>query len=176
MTCQDFAGPFVQEVGGYLNNENATADCQYCQYKSGDEYTASKDYYYADRWRNVWIFGVYILFNIVAMLALYYLFRVASLKRRSSERANKKVSDSSSGYLEKDQGEAVEYGDGATCNDFVFNSHLQEKEQYNDDFRRQQKFDNYRRHASIDVRDSQKVTYDQILETMVYSYQDEHKM
>ena len=160
-TCQDFAGPFVQEVGGYLNNENATADCQYCQYKSGDEYTASKDYSYADRWRNVWIFGVYILFNIVAMLALYYLFRVASLKRRSSERANKKVSDSSSGYLEKDQEEALgEYGDGATCNDFVFNSHLQEAYDYY--FRRQQKFDNYRRH--------------EILETMVYSYQDEHKM
>jgi ATP-binding cassette subfamily G (WHITE) protein 2 (SNQ2) len=31
-SCQDWAGPFVSSAGGYLNNPDATSNCQYCIY------------------------------------------------------------------------------------------------------------------------------------------------
>lgn len=76
LTCQEFAGPFVQRVGGYLQNPNATNDCAYCRYSIGSEYLATINIYESQKWRNVGFFFAYILFNIVAMLGLYYLVRV----------------------------------------------------------------------------------------------------
>jgi ATP-binding cassette subfamily G (WHITE) protein 2 (SNQ2) len=35
-TCLQWAAPYMGVVGGYLNNESATADCQYCPYRTGD--------------------------------------------------------------------------------------------------------------------------------------------
>lgn len=76
LTCQEFAGPFVQSVGGYLKDPNATSNCAYCRYTVGAEYLATINIYQSQKWRNVGFFFVYIIFNIVAMLVLYYLVRV----------------------------------------------------------------------------------------------------
>jgi ATP-binding cassette, subfamily G (WHITE), member 2, SNQ2 len=38
MTCQQWAGPYVQQQGGYLQDPGNTTLCQYCQYANGDEY------------------------------------------------------------------------------------------------------------------------------------------
>ncbi|CAN6607203.1 protein Snq2p [Trichomonascus vanleenenianus] len=76
MTCGDFAGAFTQTVGGFLQNPNDTSDCHFCKFKTGDDYLASVGASYSYRWRNIGFICVYIVFNIVAMLALYYLFRV----------------------------------------------------------------------------------------------------
>lgn len=54
-TCQDWAGDFVDAVGGYLNNPNATAACQYCQYKVGDEFFEPLNISYGYRWRDAFI-------------------------------------------------------------------------------------------------------------------------
>lgn len=75
-TCQEFAGPFIKQMGGYIKNKSATSNCQFCQYSVGDEYLATIGVKYAYRWRNVGFMCAYIIFNVVAMLTMYYLFRV----------------------------------------------------------------------------------------------------
>jgi ABC-type multidrug transport system permease subunit len=37
-TCQQWAGPYIQQIGGYLSDPGNTTLCQYCQYANGDEY------------------------------------------------------------------------------------------------------------------------------------------
>lgn len=75
-TCVGFAGSFVDRVGGYLNNPSATSNCEYCRYSVGDEYMLTVGIKYAYKWRNVGFLCAYIIFNVVAMLGLFYLFRV----------------------------------------------------------------------------------------------------
>lgn len=62
-TCAQWAGSFLSAAGGYLANENATADCGYCQYRTGDDYYASLDIKFSERGRNIGIFIAFIAFN-----------------------------------------------------------------------------------------------------------------
>lgn len=75
LTCQEFAGRFVENKGGYLENPSATSNCGYCRYSVGDEYLATVGIKYSYRWRNLGFLFAYCVFNIFAMLYLYYLFR-----------------------------------------------------------------------------------------------------
>lgn len=43
-TCQQWAAPYIGVVGGYLANGDATADCQYCPYRTGDGSSFSLSY------------------------------------------------------------------------------------------------------------------------------------
>ncbi len=79
LTCQEFAGTYVTDNSGYLLNPNATSNCGYCEYRVGDEYMSTVSVKYSYRWRNFGFMWVYIIFNIVAMCALYYIFRVANV-------------------------------------------------------------------------------------------------
>jgi ATP-binding cassette, subfamily G (WHITE), member 2, SNQ2 len=37
-TCQQWAGPYVAQVGGYLADPGNTTLCQFCQFANGDQY------------------------------------------------------------------------------------------------------------------------------------------
>ncbi|EJC98670.1 uncharacterized protein FOMMEDRAFT_170902 [Fomitiporia mediterranea MF3/22] len=76
-TCQQWAGEFVSAFGGYLNNQNATADCQYCQYRKGDEFYTPLRISYDDRWRDVWLVFCYFVFNMVATIIASRFLRFA---------------------------------------------------------------------------------------------------
>ncbi|KIJ54162.1 hypothetical protein M422DRAFT_25123 [Sphaerobolus stellatus SS14] len=67
-TCLAWAGDFVSEVGGYLDNPNATEACKYCQYKVGDEFFEPLNIRFEDRWRNVAV--VLIFFGANAVLTI----------------------------------------------------------------------------------------------------------
>lgn len=82
-TCQEFAGLFVKRVGGYLLEPNATSSCSYCRYRVGDEYLSTVEINISQKWRNVGIVCGYIVFNIFALLTLYYLLRVKSWTSKS---------------------------------------------------------------------------------------------
>jgi ATP-binding cassette subfamily G (WHITE) protein 2 (SNQ2) len=75
-TCGEYLDPFVSSFTGYVANQNATSDCLYCQYSVGDQWLATLGVKYSYKWRNVGFMCVYIGFNIVAMLAMYYWIRV----------------------------------------------------------------------------------------------------
>jgi ATP-binding cassette subfamily G (WHITE) protein 2 (SNQ2) len=69
-TCISYAGAFAQSAGGYLLNPDATADCRYCPFSSGDQYLATLNITYDNKWRD---FGIFLGFCI-SNWALVYFF------------------------------------------------------------------------------------------------------
>ncbi|CAK9786637.1 ATP-binding cassette transporter [Cutaneotrichosporon oleaginosum] len=67
-TCAEWAGKFADVMGAYLNNPNATSDCEYCQYRDGQAFFANLSINFANRWRDVGIFICYVVFNIMVLL------------------------------------------------------------------------------------------------------------
>jgi ABC-type multidrug transport system permease subunit len=75
-TCGEYLAPFLQQAPGQLQNPSATDQCHYCQLSNADQYLASSEIFWNDRWRNYGIVWAYIVFNIMTAITLYYLFRV----------------------------------------------------------------------------------------------------
>lgn len=65
--CGEYAMAFVQEQGGYINNLNATSGCQYCNYRTGDEFYKPFTIAFDDRWRDLGIFCGFLVFNVVVV-------------------------------------------------------------------------------------------------------------
>lgn len=77
-TCGEFMAPFLENVGGYLVDETSTTECNYCSASTTDELLGQFGLSYGTRWRDFGLLWVYILFNIVAAVGLYWLVRVVS--------------------------------------------------------------------------------------------------
>jgi ATP-binding cassette subfamily G (WHITE) protein 2 (SNQ2) len=69
-TCASYAGEFLSQSPGYLLNPDASANCMYCPYATGDEYLATLNIKASDKWRD---FGVFLAFCI-SNWALVYFF------------------------------------------------------------------------------------------------------
>ncbi|KAK3837776.1 MAG: ABC-2 type transporter-domain-containing protein [Linnemannia elongata] len=67
-TCIQFAGAFLQRATGYLNNENATSGCQYCQYSKGQDFYKNLNMDFAHRWRNIGITSIYLVSNFIIII------------------------------------------------------------------------------------------------------------
>ncbi|KAJ5216103.1 uncharacterized protein N7498_002510 [Penicillium cinerascens] len=76
MTCQEYAGAYAREAGGYLSNA-ANGLCAYCQFSEGDQFG---------------IFWAYVVFNflMVFFFSWLYLHGVRDFKRWLSERRTRK--------------------------------------------------------------------------------------
>ncbi|GLA74143.1 hypothetical protein AtubIFM55763_005085 [Aspergillus tubingensis] len=75
-TCGQYMAQYLQTAAGTLSNPAATQGCQYCQLQNADQYLATSEIYYSQRWRNFGIGWAYVGFNIMGTVALYYMFRV----------------------------------------------------------------------------------------------------
>lgn len=75
-TCQEYLGPFLEEAGGTLDNGSATSHCQYCGIENTNSFLNQLSINTNDDWRNFGLMWVYIVFNIAAALALYWLGRM----------------------------------------------------------------------------------------------------
>lgn len=69
-TCTSYAGAFATSSGGYLLNPDATADCQYCPYSTGNGYLSTLNIKASNKWRD---FGVFLAF-VISNWALVYFF------------------------------------------------------------------------------------------------------
>jgi len=88
-TCGQFLGPFLKIGFGALYNPNATTNCEYCRYSTGDQYLATLDYNWGDRWRNFGLIWVYVFFNLGMLLLVAGIPRV--LRKRRNGRKEKRV-------------------------------------------------------------------------------------
>ncbi|KAK9475786.1 ABC-2 type transporter-domain-containing protein [Lipomyces japonicus] len=80
LTCGQYMQDYLESNGGYINNPDATASCQYCKWRVADEYLETVNINYSrDRWTSVGYECVFIVFNIFFMFAGYYMFRVMNL-------------------------------------------------------------------------------------------------
>ena len=70
-TCAQYAGEFVSQIAkvGKLIDPNATSDCQYCPYVSGEEYMQNLNVHRGDKWRS---FGIFLAFVIINWLLVYF--------------------------------------------------------------------------------------------------------
>lgn len=75
-TCGEYMADFFKYSSGYVTDPNATSNCAYCIYSVGDDYLNHISASYSHRWRNFGIFWIYIGFNIVGMVGVYYIFHV----------------------------------------------------------------------------------------------------
>ncbi|KAL7904164.1 Brefeldin A resistance protein [Trichoderma velutinum] len=82
MSCEAYAGEFVATAAGKLLNPNATSECQYCRYAVADQWLASLDLSWDQRWRNLGFTCAYVLFNVVILFVLFFVLRVWKMKRR----------------------------------------------------------------------------------------------
>ena len=68
-------------AGGYLRDEQATGQCQFCQLDSTDQFLTRINANWDTRWRDFGLLWVYIVFNVAAAMALYWLCRVPKGKK-----------------------------------------------------------------------------------------------
>ncbi|KAF1953903.1 ABC transporter-like protein [Byssothecium circinans] len=71
-TCASYASSFLSQPStpGYLLNPEATQNCMYCPYASGDDYLAMLNISFGEKWRD---FGIFLAF-CVSNWALVYFF------------------------------------------------------------------------------------------------------
>ncbi|EXA30626.1 hypothetical protein FOVG_18001 [Fusarium oxysporum f. sp. pisi HDV247] len=76
-TCGAYMQTYLEQAApGTLLNPDATASCSYCPLGYADQVLARSGMYYDERWRDWGLGFIYIAFNIVAVFAFYYLFRL----------------------------------------------------------------------------------------------------
>ena len=94
-TCQGFMNLFMERVGGYVITVGNK--CLYCPIDETNTFLESVHAIYSERWRNLGIFIVFIVFNIIFAIFLYWLARVP---KGSRERKHSKKEGSSINFVE----------------------------------------------------------------------------
>ena len=84
-TCGTYMSEFLKTEPGYLTDENATANCEFCTVSSTNTYLTLLSSSYSTRWRNFGIMWAFIIFNIFAALFLYWLARVPRKQKVQEE-------------------------------------------------------------------------------------------
>lgn len=84
-TCFEYMESYMANYGGYLTNEDATTDCNYCPVADTNVFLAGVRSNYDDRWRNFGLLWIYVFFNMVAALALYWLVRMPKKKFKKTK-------------------------------------------------------------------------------------------
>jgi len=75
-TCGAYLAPFLTQAPGTLQNPMALSDCRYCGIRNADQFLASVNIQWSDRWRDFGLMWVYIAFNVAGTALLYWFFRV----------------------------------------------------------------------------------------------------
>ncbi|KAI9367540.1 ABC-2 type transporter-domain-containing protein [Aspergillus egyptiacus] len=91
-SCSSYLGPYVEATRGRLLDPTADGECQLCAISSTDQFLQGLSINADDTWRNVGLLFVYVVFNAVAAVFLYWLIRVPKKKSQQV----KKVQGSSS--------------------------------------------------------------------------------
>lgn len=68
--CYQYAQNYLNSVGGYINNPNATTACQYCAYATGEDFYNTIGISFDDRWRDLGIFIAFLAFNVIVVSVL----------------------------------------------------------------------------------------------------------
>jgi ABC-type multidrug transport system permease subunit len=80
-------------ASGKILNPTATDGCRYCRFSTGDQYLATLNMRWQDRWRNCGFLVAYILFNVSIAFTFYYLAKVRGLHASHIARESPPQSD-----------------------------------------------------------------------------------
>ncbi|KAJ4368375.1 Multidrug resistance protein [Neocucurbitaria cava] len=82
-TCASYLSSYITSNNVQLLNQNATANCQICEYGYTDDLLASYGIYFSQRWRNWGITVAYNCINIGLAFLLWYLVKVPKRGRKA---------------------------------------------------------------------------------------------
>ncbi|CAK7227501.1 Multidrug resistance protein [Sporothrix eucalyptigena] len=82
-TCSDYMASYISQAGGYLQDPSAISNCNFCTVSDTNVFLTSISSSYAHRWRDFGIGMVYIVVNLAASLALYWLVRMPKGKKNA---------------------------------------------------------------------------------------------
>jgi len=82
ITCGDYLAPYIEQLGGYLNNPDSMAECEFCVIADTNTFLSSVGIEYGDRWRDFGILWGYVFFNVLMAVLLYWAFRVPKNRRK----------------------------------------------------------------------------------------------
>lgn len=85
-TCGEYLGDYAKGTQATLVDANATDMCSLCQMSWTDQFLASLSIDYDDRWRNVGLLFVYVVFNAFAAVFLYWLIRMPKKKSHKKKK------------------------------------------------------------------------------------------
>lgn len=86
-TCATYMQNWITNNGGKLSAASMnTNSCEFCSISSTNTFLTQVSSSYSTRWRDFGIMWVYIIFNIVAAIALYWLFRVPKTKGKRAKK------------------------------------------------------------------------------------------
>ncbi|OXV06101.1 hypothetical protein Egran_06131 [Elaphomyces granulatus] len=74
--CSQFLDSYLNSTGGNLLNPGSVSDCQYCSLSTTDQFLDMVGIQYSHRWREVGVLFVFIGFNAIAAVFMYWLLRV----------------------------------------------------------------------------------------------------
>lgn len=80
-TCLEYMQKYMNMAGGYLRDNQATDQCEYCQIDNTDQFLRRINASWDTRWRDFALLWVYIVFNVAAAMFLYRLCRVPKGKK-----------------------------------------------------------------------------------------------
>lgn len=85
--CSSYLDAYVKHAHANLINPEASSNCKLCPMKYTDQFLATLSIQFSDRWRNVGLLFVFVFFNIIAAIFLYWLIRVPkkSTKKEKKE-------------------------------------------------------------------------------------------
>jgi hypothetical protein len=69
---------FSSGGSGYIDNNDATSGCRFCQYANGDQYLATINIKWSTRWRDFGILCAFIVLNFALVFVLTWVFRIRS--------------------------------------------------------------------------------------------------
>ncbi|KAK2781853.1 hypothetical protein FQN53_000280 [Emmonsiellopsis sp. PD_33] len=77
-TCAQYANDFISTVArsGYLTNPEATEDCMYCAFSSGEEYLRTLNVQGDDKWKGFGIFLAFVFINWALVYFMIYTVRI----------------------------------------------------------------------------------------------------
>ena len=83
-TCGSYMAPYLSQAPGTLSNPGATSGCEYCSLSSANQFLASVEIYWPDRWRDFGLMWVYVGFNVFGAVFLFWYFRVRKASAKES--------------------------------------------------------------------------------------------
>lgn len=75
-TCGEFFADYANRTNGAVYNPSATSDCEFCTMTTGVKFLLSVNSRLSEAWRNFGIVMCFVVINIIAAFAFYWLGRV----------------------------------------------------------------------------------------------------
>lgn len=93
-TCIDYMQPYISTAGGFLLDDAATTNCQFCQISDTNVFLDAVSVHYSNRWRDFGIMWAFIVINMVGAVLFYWLARVPKKAKKEKAPAIPSTTDS----------------------------------------------------------------------------------